>query len=73
MSYGLFFRANDELGSPSSGDEFFLEKIAGDFENTLISTLGYNGLKDRLVIDGLKEYYSLNKNKEVQKQKYFVK
>ena len=73
MSYGLFFSAKDELGLPSIGDALFLDKIAVDFENTLLDTLGYNRLKDKLVIDGLKEYYSLNKNKEVKKQKHFVK
>ncbi|MEI6138868.1 MAG: NAD-binding protein [Mariniphaga sp.] len=68
MSYGLFFNAKDELGLPSVGDEFFLEKLTCDLENTLIDFLGYNQLNDRLVIDSLKEYYSLYKNQEVQNQ-----
>ena len=68
MSYGLFFRAKDELGHQSGNDELILRKIADDFENTLIGSLGYNPLKDRRVIEGLKEFYSLNKIKEVQKQ-----
>ena len=68
MSYGLFFSAKDDLGLPSGSDEVFLENIATDIENTFVGILGYHPLKDRRVIEALKEFYSLNKIKEVQKQ-----
>jgi mannitol-1-phosphate 5-dehydrogenase len=61
MSYGLCFRATDESGEPSPGDLSFLKQIAEDFENTLSDQLGFDALKDRSVIDGLKEDFELHK------------
>lgn len=63
MSYGFCFNAPDESGFSSENDLSFIKQIGEDFENTAIDKLGFDPVKDRSVINGLKQQYeSLNAN-----------
>jgi len=57
MSYGLFFKAKDEVGNTFPLDSAFLESLEMDFKLSLIELLGYDAVLDLPVIEKLMLFY----------------
>lgn len=62
MSFGLYFRAKDELGHSSPSDITFLGSLEKDIESTVIELLAYDTVIDRPVIDKLIKINELKLN-----------
>lgn len=58
MSFGFFFRAEDEKGNSFPPDVLFLELLKKDFESSLTQVLGYDPVLDLPVIIKLKKIES---------------
>ncbi len=59
MSYGLCFKAKNESGESSPMDVAFMKSLSADFEKTMIDKLCFDAVKDRPVIDELKQLFKI--------------
>lgn len=62
MSYGFYFKANDEEGKIFISDLAFLESTSNDFKMALIKDLGLDNEADSFVIDKLNRLFRQNQN-----------
>jgi mannitol-1-phosphate 5-dehydrogenase len=62
MSFGLFFKANDETGNMSTSDTIFLEAVSKDFESAIINELHLDPTTHNSIVETLKSNYTILRN-----------
>jgi mannitol-1-phosphate 5-dehydrogenase len=62
MSFGLFFKARDEMGNFFPADVTFLHSLSENLESTLVNSLFFDPITDRKIINDLNLLFSSMKN-----------